>query len=298
MKKSLLLLLIWIGIFPVSLFGQETADFEKIVPLYEQKKESGPFDWLAQHEEKGQTFSDFLSLGYPVPDDKKPYLYIALLGDFTDEQKKVLTMASRYIAIYFQTPVKFTEPIALSVISASARRTHPTQGVPNGQTGDPQILSTYVIEEILKPRMPKDAFAFIAFTSSDLWPGEGWNFVFGQASMDDRIGVWSIYRNGDIKKDFQLYLRRTIQTGTHEIGHLFGLDHCIYYECNMNGSNSRAESDRRPLWDCPVCLRKLSTGIKFDVVKRFRELISICREFDLVPEAEFFEKNLRILEKK
>ena len=38
--------------------------------------------------------------------------------------------------------------------------------------------------------LPKDAFAFVAFTSSDLWPGEGWNFVFGQASMEGRIGVW------------------------------------------------------------------------------------------------------------
>ena len=113
-------------------------------------------------------------------------------------------MASRYIQIYFQTPVKFTDPIPLSAVPAQARRIHPTQRVPNGQTGDPQILTTYTIEEILKPRMPKDAFAFVAFTSSDLWPGEGWNFVFGQASMDDRIGVWSTYRNGDPQQDFPL----------------------------------------------------------------------------------------------
>jgi len=291
MKKISPLLFLLFLIFPGFLAAQETADFQKIVPLYEAKKDPGPLDWLAQHEERGQTFSDFVSLKYPAPDAQHPYIYIALLGDFTDEQKKVLEMASRYIAIYFQTPVKFTDPIPLSAVPAQARRNHP-------QTGDPQILTTYTIEHILKPRMPKDAFAFTAFTSSDLWPGEGWNFVFGQASMEDRIGVWSIYRNGDIKQDFRLYLRRTIQTGTHEIGHMFGLDHCIFYECNMNGSNSRLESDKRPLWDCPVCMRKLSVGLKFDVTKRFRELIAILYEFDFVPEAQFLEKNLAILQRK
>ena len=46
-----------------------------------------------------------------------------------------------------------------------------------------QILTTHVLGEVLKPRLPKDAAAYIAFTASDLWPGEGWNFVFGQATL-------------------------------------------------------------------------------------------------------------------
>ena len=47
------------------------------------------------------------------------------------------------------------------------------------------------------PRRPEDAVAVLGLTTSDLWPGEGWNFVFGQASLRDRIGVWSLYRFGD-----------------------------------------------------------------------------------------------------
>jgi hypothetical protein len=27
---------------------------------------------------------------------------------------------------------------------------------------------------------PADALAYLALTASDLWPGEGWNFVFGR----------------------------------------------------------------------------------------------------------------------
>ena len=37
----------------------------------------------------------------------------------------------------------------------------------------------------------------LAITAFDLWPGPGWNFVFGQASLTERVGVWSMARNGD-----------------------------------------------------------------------------------------------------
>lgn len=285
---SLIFLILTFGLASAS---EETVFFQNIVPLYEAKKDPGPTDWMAVNQEEGQSFSDFTTAQLNRPTKEKPYIYIALLGDFNETQKKTLVMTGRYIESYFQTPVKFGEPVPLNEIPAKARRIHP-------QTGDPQILTTYVIEKVLIPRMPKDAFCYITFTSSDLWPGEGWNFVFGQASIEDRVGVWSLYRNGDAEKDFKLYLRRTIQTGTHEIGHLFGLHHCIYYECNMNGSNSRHESDLRPLWDCPVCLRKLAFSTNMDILKRYRDLASLCREYGFVNESAFFEDNLKAMKNK
>lgn len=286
MKKFILCCLsfLFIGIVPC-VTAQETSYFEKLVPLYEAKKDFGPYGWMATQKESEQSFSEYTAATPIVPSKTKPYIYIVLLGEFSELQQKALQMTSRYMEIYFQMPVKFSAPIPLSVIPQKARRTH-------SQTGDKQILTSYIIEDVLKPRMPKDAFCLIAFTASDLWPQEGWNFVFGQASMEDRVGVWSIYRNGDPEKDFMLFLKRTIQTGTHEIGHLFGLAHCVYYECNMNGSNSRYESDQRPLWECPVCLRKLVWATKADPIKRYRELIAICKEFGLRKEAEFFERSI------
>ena len=209
MKRILGLFLVFfiaVYFYPAILEAQETEIFQKLVPLHQAKKAPGLYDWLATNNEPGQTFSEYTASHPVMPDPKHPYIYIVLLGDFNAEQQKILQMTSRYVEAYFQTPVKFSEPIPFSVIPPQARRIHP-------QTGDPQILTTYVIDKILKPRIPKDAFCFIAFTSSDLWPGEGWNFVFGQASMEDRVGVWSIFRNGDPKKDFSLCLRRTIQTG-------------------------------------------------------------------------------------
>jgi hypothetical protein len=37
---------------------------------------------------------------------------------------------------------------------------------------------------------------------------------------------------------------------------LISLEHCIFFRCIMNGSNHLDESDARPMFFCPVCLRK------------------------------------------
>ncbi len=49
---------------------------------------------------------------------------------------------------------------------------------------------------------------------------------------------------------------------------MFGIRHCIAYECGMNGSNHEGERDRQPLEFCPECQAKLWWTTKIDPVKR------------------------------
>ena len=144
---------------------------------------------------------------------------------FTSLRSKL--QALPFLSYFFDLPVMIKDNLPLSLIPQSARRSHPSWGTK-------QILTTYVIEEILIPRLPDDGAAFLALTNADLWPGPGWNFVFGQASIEDHVGVWSMYRNGDpdkSKDDFKISLVRTLKTAAHEIGHMFSMLHCIKYKC-------------------------------------------------------------------
>lgn len=264
---------------------------EKLRPLHTKLGEPGPGDWLTSHPGPGQTFGEYLECRPARPRGKRHVIYIQPLGEFNETQRKIITLTADFMGRYFNVPVEIRKDVSLSVIPARARRRHPTWGTK-------QILSTYVLDDLLRPRLPYDAAAYIAFTTSDLWPGEGWNFVFGQASLRERVGVWSIYRNGDPDESdaaFRLCLLRTMKTATHETGHMFSMRHCTAYECNMCGSNHRAESDRRPIALCPECLAKVCWAAAVDPIERYRSLAEFCKKNGLEDEAAFCEKSIEAL---
>jgi archaemetzincin len=66
---------------------------------------------------------------------------------------------------------------------------------------------------------------------------------------------------------------------------MFGMEHCIHYECVMNGSNHLVETDRRPMNLCPVCLRKLFHAVGFAPGPRYRELARFFAGHGLETEA-------------
>jgi archaemetzincin len=124
-------------------------------------------------------------------------------------------------------------------------------------------------------------------------PGRGWNFVFGEANLRERTGVWSIYRNGDPQIDFPLCLRRTLGTSSHELGHVLTMQHCTAFRCLMNGSNHQEERDNRPLHLCPVCLRKLCWNLQVEPVAYLERLKTFCEDNSLAPERGWYERAIR-----
>jgi archaemetzincin len=261
---------------------------QKIEPLHREKLPPGPNDWLARHEEQGQTVKQYVKSDSNRPTARRTTLYLQPIGEFSETHKKLVAETAELLSRYYNLPAKTLDPLGLEVIPAEARRVHPSWG-------DRQILSTYVLDKVLKPRRPDDAVAVLALTTSDLWPGEGWNFVFGQASLGERVGVWSLYRYGDPESsdaEYRLFRKRMFKVALHETGHMFGIVHCIFHECLMNGSNHLAEMDARPLWLCPVDVQKVWWACKADPVKRYQSLAEFARQHGLDKEARFWSESL------
>jgi archaemetzincin len=260
-------------------------------PLAAPLEEPEVGDWLAEHPEPGQTFEQYLAASPVRRGRGLTTIYICLLGDFSEPQQRVLGLTQDYLGLFFDVPVQIRRLISSADIPARARRTHP-------DWGDDQILSTHVLREVLEPDRPDDALAYLALTASDLWPGKGWNFVFGQANLRKRVGVWSLYRNGDPgegEQSFRLRLRRTLATATHETGHILTLKHCIAFACLMNGSNHQEERDSRPLHPCPVCLRKLCWNLQAEPLPYLKRLEAFCRGNGLGEEAEWYARAVAAL---
>jgi archaemetzincin len=90
----------------------------------------------------------------------------------------------------------------------------------------------------------------------------GLNFVFGQASRTE--GVAAIYLPR-LRQEFyglsantSIFIERVLKEVTHEVGHAFGLGHCLKRSCVMHFSNSLVDTDRKAKDFCTVCSNKLN----------------------------------------
>ncbi len=259
-----------------------------LVPLHERKRPARAGDWLARFPEAGQTFDEYLGSSPNRPGQGWTTLYVQPLGPSDEGQRRLLEATVDLLGRFYGLPVKTLEPIGLEALPPEAGRLHPTYG-------NPQIHSLAVLD-LLKPRRPADALAVLCLTASDLYPQDDWNFVFGQASLGERVGVWSTSRLGDPSKEFATCLRRTLAVALHETGHMFGIVHCTAYECGMNGSNSLAVSDRAPMPFCPECEMKVWWNVGLDPVARYRSLADFAEARGLAAEGRAWRASLEALE--
>lgn len=254
-------------------------------PLFIKKGKPAPDRWMAAFNESGQTFDQYLASRPRHATARRNKLYIQPLGPFSLEQRRVVALTADYMGRFFGLPVEIQPPLPMTNLPARARRVHPVLG--------PQIRTSYLMGKFLVEGLPDDAAARIGFVTSDLFPGEEMNFVFGQASLRERVGVWSLHHLGEPAKgdqDFQLTLLRTIKIATHETGHMFSIKHCRKYECVMNGVISLEELDMTSVEACPECMAKLCWATNAHPRDRYEKLAAFWRQQRLAPVAEFFEK--------
>ena len=248
-------------------------------------------DWLERTRELGQSFEEWLEAEPTLARGKRRVLYVQPIGPFSPQQRKLVNLCRDYLARCYGLQTRLLEPLGLEHVPAKARRVHPSWKVK-------QLLSTYLLDSLLAPRLPADAAALIGFTAVDLYPEPSWNFVFGQASLRQRVGVWSLYRHGDPAggaEAFRTCLRRTLQTAVHETGHMFSIQHCTAYACVLGGSNSLSESDRQPLWLCAEDTAKVLVATGADPQQRVRTLEAFCREQGLSAAADHQAEALKRL---
>lgn len=82
---------------------------------------------------------------------------------------------------------------------------------------------------------------------------------------------------------------------THEIGHMFTMEHCIYAKCNMNGNNSLQEADNQPLYLCSQCTAKLGWSGQYDVIKRMEGLQQYYSKHRYEEEEKYCEEAIELL---
>jgi len=249
-----------------------------------------PGSWRYNHNEYFQTFEDFKKSKKIKPTPGKNTIYLQPIGTFDDLQKKEIALTKEYLKIYFQLETKILPVLPNSIFPEKVKRI--------SKEGQEQIWAGYVLDSFLIKRKPKDAVVFMGITERDLYPIPEWNYVFGLASYENGVGVTSIYRfaNGHLTdSNFNESLLRLMKISSHEIGHMFGITHCLNANCVMNGTNTLSETDFHYARACSLCQRKLNSSIPYNNKKRLLELKGFFEKHHLNSELSLAEKDINLL---
>lgn len=260
---------------------------QKLTPFDVNLEKPKPGEWLYIHKEKGQTFEQYTTSNPVRTTTQRMKIYLQPLGDFSPLEDKIIRYTAEYLTIFFDRQAVILPTLNDSIIPITGRRR--------------SQLHTGTILDLLEKDFPKDGIVFMALTSADLYPSDKWNFVFGQARPDTRVGVSSFFRYAPEDMDYKNYnycLERIIKTSSHEIGHMFSCMHCTHAVCLMNGSNSLEESDSRPNRLCSECLHKLHWNLNFNVTERLAKLNRFFKTHGLMEDYRLSARDLVEVNKK
>jgi archaemetzincin len=251
---------------------------------------AGPGDWLFEHEETGQTFQQYLQYKPVRPASDKKLIYLLPIGNFKPIELQLINDTKEYLEIFFNLPAVVMSSVDNSFIPESGKR--------NRGDGHTQLLTGNILNHLQKS-IPTDGIVIMAITNEDLYPSDKWNFVFGQARTKQRVGVSSVYRYIDGVLDSRSYhicLERLIKTSSHEIGHMFSVQHCTHALCLMNGVNHLEEADSRPNRLCSECLKKLHWNLGFDILKREASLYDYFHSRKLDRDKTLAQEDMSVMD--
>lgn len=128
-------------------------------------------------------------------------------------------------------------------------------------------FSSSVFLQRLVAEFPANALRVLGVTTCDLFIPM-LSFVFGQAQLNGRVALLSLARLHQgfygLPDDRPVFIERTRKETLHELGHTFGLIHCLEKECPMSLSTTIQLLDRKGGRYCPSCSVLLREALRVD----------------------------------
>lgn len=169
---------------------------------------------------------------------KRPFIGILPLGPIDpDILRRLRTALSKFLPM----PVRVLRPQPLP---------QQTYHVIRNQYNAIQLL------EILIDQQENKAFRILGVTAGDLFIPI-FTFIFGEAQLNGKTAIISVFRpRGDAEGPSvsrQVLLMRLLKLSLHELGHTFGLKHCLEDGCVMQFSSNLEKLDQKKLSLCKYC---------------------------------------------
>jgi archaemetzincin len=136
-----------------------------IAPLHRPIPPLRGNDWLAVHDEPGQTFLEYLASDPVLPTRSRTTLCVQPIGDFQPLHSRAIAATVDLLGRFYRVPVWLLDPIGTRIVPGWARQRNPF-------TRNEQFLTGFLLDHLARDK-PTDAVAVLALTTTDLWPGGG-----------------------------------------------------------------------------------------------------------------------------
>merc|ERR1711964_208767 len=260
-------------------------------------------DWLAVESEHPQPLRQFMKNHHTIPHSTYKTIYIFPFGEFDEgvgapSLKKLATLVS----LHYQLPVKVLRSLSVEGVEVNLNE------FGDAQYDGSELLR--VLQKSLTREQCRHQFCVMGVTMHDIFHSTAGHFVAGLGSMVDEQAGFSFHRGHPqfysdgfdyatvetCEEERALIFERAAKVLVHELGHVFGLRHCVYYLCNMNGANHLGEVSRTPVYHYPVCLRKLHSSWPLDHQLRCEQLMEFWRESGFEEHAMHYQDRLAIMQ--
>lgn len=177
------------------------------------------------------------------------------------------------MSVVYLMPLGRVEPVALDIMDLAIEkhfglRTKTGIGIRNIDYAFDQTRNQYHVSRLLTDLIrdpPPDALRVVGIAEVDLFLPI-FTFLFGEAQLN---GVGSILSTHRLHNSFyglphnpDLYAERLRKETVHELGHTFGLIHCIDPACVMRSSTYVEDVDQKTGDFCDHCRIQLSAKLE------------------------------------
>jgi predicted Zn-dependent protease len=293
--------------------------FERLIEHFPQlPNPKNEMDWLVQYHEIGQSCMNFFKEA-PIDESKEKFIYYIQMGDFNNTNLKFSDLVN-YGQVFFGNnsiklmPKKIVINIDNRKNSITAQYENVTKKLISRFKNNKYQIQAQSLFSLLKRIKPMDSNCLIAFTDIDLYSEESDLFVAGLCDGQMRVGTFSCYRynpclkyseekwyeskigNNKLKskKLSNLLLLRSSKLLVHETCHLLGIDHCVFFDCCMNGSGHLDEDFRQSMFLCPIDLKKLWMIFEFDIKQRYLDMLDFFEKHNCEEELNKLRKIINL----
>ncbi|CAE8702889.1 unnamed protein product, partial [Polarella glacialis] len=118
----------------------------------------------------------------------------------------------------------------------------------------------------------------------------------GASDWEGRVGVFSLVEETCTDEMTPSQIGRVVKLVMHQIMHMFGILHCCYYRCLMNGAEGTEGEDSRPPYLCAMCLKKLHLVTGLDPLERYSQLAHFWAGLGCKDTALWYQTRVRVVQ--